>query len=279
MDDSPARQLQLASDEVLRLIGRNLLLYQRIEKNLKRLDGSGRPITIDAATNDESLIEQVRTNHAVVERYTLGTVVRRLIKIGDSPNDQRTDGQLENCLTLSTGIAFEDTPETHAWANDFRTMIEARNRLAHGFLDHFNLETLEGCEEARRQLDREYEAARSYLHFTRSAREYRIQAFQTFTAFLQSDDFAEAYAQMSVLIEFTDALAAEVTRLARPDGWCAFARAVQALRASQPELITTLQSVEGSGSLRAAAEATRAFEWREEPAKRGVRLLLRWHPG
>ncbi|MEQ1511532.1 MAG: hypothetical protein ABL934_02510 [Lysobacteraceae bacterium] len=279
MDDSCSNRLQRVSDDVLARIGRNLLTYQRIEKNLKHLDGSGRPITIDTTTTAESLIEQMRMNHSAVERYTLGNVMRRVIRIGDSPGNQSADRELVNCVTLSSETIFEDTPENHAWVSGFHcTVVDARNRLAHDFLGSVELDTIEGCEEACRHLDLEYEDARAFLHFTRSAATDRKQVFQSMAAFLQSDAFAEWYAQTSVLIDFTHALRAETERLARPDGWCAFTTAIQAVRASRPELIATLLSAQGYASVRAAAEATRAFEWWEERIKRGVLLLLRWLP-
>jgi hypothetical protein len=212
MDDSCSNRLQRASDDVLARIGRNLLTYQRIEKNLKHLDGSGRPITIDTATTAESLIEQIRMNHSAVERHTLGNVVRRMVRIGDSPGNRGTDWQLENRVILSSETIFEDTPENHAWVSGFHsTVVDARNRLAHDFLDSVDLETIEGCEEACRRLDLEYEVARSFLHFTRSAASDRKQAFQSMLAFLQSDDFAERYAQTRVLIDFAHTLGTETT--------------------------------------------------------------------
>lgn len=273
MDDFFSNRLQQASDDVLSRIGRNVLIYQRIEKNLKHLDGSGRPITIDTATTAESVVDQLRINHSAVKRSTLGNVVRRLFKIGDSPEHQPTDEQPRNSLTYSFATTFEDTQETRAWADDFYNLVNARNRVAHDFLDAFDLETSEGCEECCRQLDLEYETARSFLYFTRSAGAGRKQISQIAAEFLQSDEFAELFAQTTVLSEFVHTFEAEIQRLSRPDGWCAFTTAEQAVRASQPELTGQLSSA--FGSIRAAANASKAFEWLVEPTKRGSRLMFR----
>ena len=281
MDDTGSEKVRLASDEVLRLIGRNLLVYQRIEMNLKWLEGNGRPIIISRTTTEDLLAEQARANHDDVRRSTLGTTLKRVFGFGGPRAGPDLDAHAEDfMMTFSSGLEVEDTPEARKWLDEWQdALVGARNRLAHSFFDAFDLETVESCAAACRQLDEEHDTALRFLHFTRSAIATRLQGTMAMKEFLESDDFARDLERIFGLESFARALEREAERLRRADGWCLFATAVRALRASQPDTVAELLSPRKYRTILAAAEATQAFQWLEEPTSKGSRLLFRWRTG
>lgn len=277
MDDTGSEKVRLASDEVLRLIGRNLLVYQRIEMNLKWLEGNARPITISRTTTENLLAEQVRANHDDVKRNTLGTVLKRVFGFVGPRAGTDLDAHAEDFMvTFSSGLDVQDTPEARKWLGGWQDgLVGARNRLAHGFLNAFDLETVESCEAACRQLDEEHDTALQFLHFTRSVIATRLQGAIAMKDFFESDDFARDLERIFALESFARALEREAESLRRADGWCLFATAVRAVRASQPDTVAGLVSSGEYRTLLAAAEAAQAFQWRKEPTSKGSRLLFR----
>lgn len=275
MDDSVSTRIQLASDAALASIGRNLLVYQRIEMNLKQIEINSRPISIDATTTVEQLHEQKRRTRSEVGKYTLGQVLRTALRFEGDPGNPAFDAASgdSSMLTLSFPVVLNDTQATRDWFENVKTVIDARNRQAHNFLDDFNLETLEDCEKARLHLDDAYEKAVSFFHFTRSVLTQRQQLWTT--GFLA--DLPEQLDQGLTCAFFAGALQEASTRLCRADGWCLFATAAHAVRKSDPDLVAEWLSCGKHKTIRSAAEATQAFRWIEEPTKKGSRLLFRWH--
>lgn len=278
MDDTGSEKVRLASDEVLRLIGRNLLVYQRIEVNLKWLEGNGRPIVISRTTTEDLLAEQARANHEDVKRNTLGPGLKRVFGFGGPRAGPDPDAHAEDFVMIfSSSLEVEDTPEARKWLEEWQNgVLGARNRLAHGVLDAFDLETVESCAAACRQLDEEHDIALRFLHFTRSAIATRLQGAIAMKEFFESDDFARDLERILALDSFARALEREAENLRRADGWCLFATAVRAVRASQPDTVAELLSPKKYRTMLAAAEATQAFQWQEEPTSKGSRLLFRW---
>ncbi len=277
MDDTGSEKVRLASDEVLRLIGRNLLIYQRIEMNLKRLVANGRPISISRTTTEDQLAEQARANYDDVKRNTLGTGLKRVFGFGGLRAGPDLDAHAQDfMMTFSSILEVEDSPEARKWLDGWQdALVGARNRLAHGFLDAFDLETVESCTAACRQLDEEQDTALRFLHFTRSAIATRLQGAIAMKEFFESDDFTRNLERIFALESFARALEREAEHLRRADGWCLFATAVRAVRGSQPDTVAGLVSSGEYRTLLAAAEAAQAFQWRKEPTAQGSRLLFR----
>lgn len=277
MDDTFSEDLRLASDDTLLRIGRNLLIYQRIETNLKWLEANGRPIVIGKNTTEASLAGQVQANHHDVKRNTLGQAFARAFRIGEAQAQADESAHEEVRLIFSSAIELEDSAHSREWLDQWHaTLVGARNRLAHGFFDAFNLETAESCTATCAQLDEEHDTALSFLHFTRSAVAARLQGTSMMGELLGSDAFSQHLAHMMALESFAHFLEQEARRLRRADGWCLFATAVRTVRASQPDTIAQLLSPGNYKTIRSAAEATQAFQWREEPTLKGSRLLFRW---
>ncbi len=276
MDDITSKDLRSASDEALLLIGRNLLIYQRIEMNLKWIEGNGRPIIFRKTTTATSLAEQIHANHDEVRLNTLGAVLKRVFRFSESQAGPEPDADTEFRMVYSSSFALEDTADAREWFDGwYGALVGPRNRLAHSFHDAFNLETVESCTAACRQLEEEHDTALCFLHFTRSVIASRQQGALIMSEFLSSDAFTQYLTEMTSLESFAHVLEQEARRLRRADGWCVFATAAHAIRASQPDIAVQLLAPGNYKTMRAAAEATQAFQWREEPTPKGSRLLFR----
>jgi hypothetical protein len=200
-------------------------------------------------------------------------LVSNALRPDEAQDDQHSHAGSDVQLTFSHSLVISDHPEFRDRLNG---MVVARNRLAHCFLDDCSLETLEDCENACLFLDKEYEAALSLLHFTRSVFEERRAAASVMLEFMNSEACALHLVRMTTLAPFVSALEQEAMRLRRKDGWCVFESAAHALRLSQPDLIAELLSDGEYKSIRSAAEAAESFQWQEEPTRKGARLLFRW---
>ncbi len=141
--------------EIERLIGRNLLLYQRIELILKELDRLSR-----ISGTIEELPEVIAKAHHRSNRHTLGGAASRFAKqaastISEDPVDLKGDSFH---LALHWNIE-EDTPSRQAREERIRKVVADRNRLAHGILIYFDLTLPQGCEDLMSWLDSAHESA------------------------------------------------------------------------------------------------------------------------
>ena len=275
--EAESDRLRRASDDVLMRIGRNLLVYQRIETNLKQLAAARQPLTLEPKMKRDPL-EQIAGHRARIERDTLGRALPKAF-IDTGKPDTEDDNAAPLRVILSSRITFDDTPEFREWLKEWQTaVVDARNQLAHGFLDTFDIDNIAGCEQACRKLDDAEEIALRFLHWLRSCIERQAETWVIANDFLRSDAFLTELSSRRTLDALASALGTAAQRLGRPDGWCVYDQADQAIRATEGDLVAEVLDCGHFRTLQEAARTTGAFAWHEEKTSKGRRWLFRWQP-
>ncbi|MFZ5638945.1 MAG: hypothetical protein ACOY82_20435 [Pseudomonadota bacterium] len=275
--EAESERLRRASDDVLMRMGRNLLVYQRIERNLKQLAANRRPLTLGPRIRPDDVRSQIDANRAKTERHTLGQLLP--LAFMDADNSEASDSEDLGPIrmTISSRTTFDDDRQFFEWRKGWQeALVATRNRLAHAFLDNVDIETIEGCERAGSELDAAYDTALRLLHWLRSCLDGQTEAMLLGLEHVRSEEFWSSLHLPLSLSALVVALGTTTERLARPDGWCVFDRAAQAVRAEQGDLIAEVLGLGNFRTLQHAAEATDAFAWREEPTRNGTRWLFRW---
>lgn len=268
-----SERLRQASDEVLLRLGRNLLLFQRIEGNLKRLLPNR-----SISGSISRFIDTWREHVDRAQRKTLGVLSGEYAR-GEAAADRTANTSLDE-PHLSIDFRLDRSNEDLTSIRiGLQSLVESRNALVHLFLERHDLRTLEECERAQRWLDEQHTQALELLHALRFECYALGQGMKHFSELVQSPEFQtefeRAWLQASPLIH---AFGHAFKRLERDDGWSVFQTAASQVRSELPDEIAHLKTRYGHRSLKAFILASQLFETKEEPTRAGSRLLFRISP-
>lgn len=142
-------QLKASSDEALRRIGRNLLLFQHVELLLKFIlaRGSFRGTVSELKLLAESGMKQE-------DRRMMGELIKPLITGHLTPIDSAALlPPASDEPSISVNVTFEHNEEERAaFQRQLEELVAERNELVHHALTRFNLRSLEGCKAASEAL-------------------------------------------------------------------------------------------------------------------------------
>ena len=273
-DDKQAMHTNGQSDEVLRKIGRNMLLFQQIEALLKFLVTHHRA---DGNTTNFHARQQQRTDK--VEKQMMGVLV-----------EQYADGILSDAGELSpepedithAAMSFRFTTSSD---NDFyesqraemKRMVDERNDLIHHFLPRWKPDCVDTMSEAAAYLDDQRERVLPTFEYLCAVSRSMVDTRQTLAAFIASPQFQDqlelSWLQHSPLICLLQELAIQK---ARDDGWKHLADAGRIARHQVPEAVTDLKGKYGYSTLKRVLVASKLFDVFDEPLPSGgFRTLYR----
>lgn len=266
-----------ASDDVLVRIGRNLLVLQRIETNLKRLMAHAHisgPVS--------AIGKIIKKQEADTEYGMFGVLIKKYVETlltSRSDQEESSDEISEPHITFS--IKFDlDASSVKNERESLKALSAGRNNLVHHFLEQHDLESLEDCSTACIWLDSQYKQASNFLHRIRSIMYAAAEARKEYIELVSSGKFSEycerSFLQQSLLIAELGRISLQI---ARPDGWSVFATAGGRLKQHMPEEVAALKPRYGHKTLKSLILATELFDIAEEPTPGGGnRLLYRIKP-
>ena len=263
-------------NEVLRRIGRNLLLFQQIEYLLKHLVSNARfEGTIASAPAN---LEERR---AKFHKQTLGQLVGQfaddvLADAGerDAP-ENLSEAWFSFGFTAQTDSAFV---EQHT--AEMKAVVDERNDLIHHFLPRWSPASEESTQSALTYLDDQRAAALPVrdrlLGFAKSLQD-AAKAHAEFIASPGVDrQFELQWLRHSRLVLLMGELA---SRSNRSDGWTVLATAGQIVWREEPDELKYMAERYGHRTLKKLLQATEMFDIDEEPiAGDGTRTLYRINP-
>lgn len=141
-----------AKDEVLRHIGRNVLLFQHVELILKTLLNNGR---FEGTLSElKQLVAERRTKP---DKRMFGQLIDPLVNIyltqAEPPDTAPVSGSE---ISVSFGATFQTTDEERAaFRSDLEALVLERNELVHHALSRFQLDSIAGCQAASEELERQ----------------------------------------------------------------------------------------------------------------------------
>lgn len=275
MSETMQGAAQALKDEVLRKVGRNLLLNQEIEHLLKFILGLTRieGTLADAGRRLEARQEGLRTS-------SMGTLLKRFRdEFFSSPTERQDDPYSgESALPwMKTTIRIELTSADRAALEaDLALLARERNDLAHHFLSHWQPESFAGMTETSARLDRQQERIMAMKNRLQSMRDTTVEACQSYADFLRSPEgqaaFELVWLQGSRVIELLSEIAAKPHRT---DGWTDLSYAAAIAQAKDPDALADRKARYGEQSLKALVRRSQLFDIAEETLPRGVRTLIR----
>lgn len=150
--------IKTSVDEVLRKIGRNMLLFQQLEGLLKfTLSGN-------QLSGSSSQLEQKKAKHvASTQKQTLGTLVGKYVEeiLGPETDDEGpdldkiTEPHFSYKFRLNHNEAFYEEIKT-----SLAKLVDDRNELVHHLLPQLDINSATSCEEIGRKLDVQAEKIR-----------------------------------------------------------------------------------------------------------------------
>jgi hypothetical protein len=264
-------------DEILRKIGRNVLLFQQAERRLKWLAARRKISGLSDEIGDAAakLREQVAGE-------TLGTVMRRAI---DAPGlrareQERIEAAIleQGCVHLEFGFDFTiaDGKPDAAWREGLELMVEHRNDLVHQFLERFDLDTPEGCQQAGLYLDEQHARHAPLVEDLRRRCEGIATSANMLFAALKQEDILAEFLHGHLRLKLEEVLRRVAVDKARADGWTYLSLAGDELAGEDPGLLKRLEEAFGHRGLKQAVTAMGGWQLCEEPTGgEGMRVLFR----
>lgn len=269
----PSTPLQddLLKDEVLRKIGRNLALFQQLERALKFLVANG---AIDGYASELQKLQEEKD--AAVSKKTMGQLVGDFIKghVGAEDSGRKAPEQLREAwfsfhFSVEADEAFHEQRKAA-----FDDMLAERNELAHHLLARWDVSSADSTRELGEYLDRQREKALTEFEVLRGMVKSFEEGRRAQAEFLASEEGLKelklVLLRSSRLVIFLVDIA---HRLAREDGCVLLNTASDLLRQHAPDEYATMRKRHGYKCLKALILATELFDVIEEPTKKGGRRI------
>lgn len=257
-----------AVNELHRKIGRNILLYQKIELAMKDLLAKNN--TSGKADELSKVFEKRLQDN---RKKTLGGLTQSFINNfykNDEIDEQNFDNT-QHSIGLNISIKTESVSDIEGYYQD---IVSARNLIVHNLLERHEFDAVGKCSEVEAYLDSEYDKAKLFLNDL-------LAIYDLFNEFSQNLESKSEYIAKRIQ-KFTDAdeiskhMASDVIQdLKRDDGWIVLSKASNILRTEQPELFVDIKKY-GNNSLKKIMNSSDLFEfYSEETLIGGKRDLFR----
>lgn len=278
MSDVPLHDpLKVQRDEVLRKIGRNVVLFQHVEMTLKAL----LTVSTTAGSTHEEVERHRERRQNTVGKKTLGNLVGQFVdKILIAPEPSETITRSEE---TSAGSSFAcrfnidgDGYYEHKTAR-MAALVDERNQLIHHALTTFDLQSTAGLTSFDQHLELQAGRIRAEASDLEVAMSSLVEGRKQLVEYFASGEGAKAmelaWLQGSQIVQLLRDIAQEV---ARADGWSLLQLAGWHLHERAPEEASSYTMRYGHKSLKALLMASELFDLRDEPTEKGgVRVLYR----
>lgn len=223
MNQEEALPPQKLQDEVLRKVGRNLLIFQQIEGLLKMILGKSK---VQGYARELAIKQEQRING--IQKDMMGQLIKQYFDEVLSSSDEELPGpraMAEPWLSCSFKITVDATfAENQLEASEI--MREERNRLVHHFLSDWQSHSPEDLPLASNYLDKQREKILPVWVHLKSVAETMQQARRMQAEYMASDEFTQQFEllclQQSQLIQLFCDIAMQI---GRSDGWACLAHA------------------------------------------------------
>lgn len=268
--------LKPTQDEVLRRVGRNLLLFQQIEHFLKFLLS-----THKTGGTKETYKTNQQAQAECISKKMLGQLVEKygnevLQDAGEEvPEEDRPADWF--CFTFRIS---GDTEFVESMRRDLKLMTDERNELVHHFLPRWQPDSPEKMAEALAYLDTQREKVLPMHEHLRSIINHMQESSQKLFEFMASPEYKKQselmWLQASPLVSFL----AEVTgKIHRKDGWCFLAHAGELAAKELSEEVKSLKERYGFKTLKKLVIGSELFDVLDEILPSGgFRTLYRLRP-
>lgn len=261
------------NDEILRRIGRNLMLYQDFELALEFL------VSIAHVEGPADRIQSVQHDQlTALDGRTLGELLRRFRSSWLAPESDwpELDAADEVWLGMRHRLELDEKDRQHL-CRELDQVVTDRNFLVHSFRSEWGPAPTSRAEWALATLDQQFERGQYWLRRLRELAHVRQEAAR----WLASPEALAAmeleYLRRSRIVEL---LGDAASRSARADGWTLLSSAGHAVKQYAPDELAEMPVRYGHSTLKALILATGLFDVAEEQLSNGQsRTVFRPRPG
>jgi hypothetical protein len=267
-----------ATDEVLRRVGRNLVIFQQVELVLKFLTTHAR---FHAPASQ--FAERFGKHAESIRKKSMGDLASKLVDtvlqadVGDVTPEDADEAWFGFRFTIETDA---ETIARHE--RELKELIDRRNELVHHFLPRWQDVVAGGADAALAWLDAQRESAVALLDRLQGWARTVETARKGHAALLTSD---AGQRQLALAILRSSRLVLMLGQIAmatpRADGWTPLSRAGQLIKRDAPDELEDLGQRFGQPKLKGVLAATELFDVAEEPTPGGgtrtiYRINERW---
>lgn len=264
------------SDEVLRRVGRNLVIFQQIEQFLKLLlanhKNAGTPTNYAANLREQTECINKKMLGHLVEKYGTEVLQDAGAKV---PEEERPDNWFAFSFRVSGDTEFVETTR-----RDLKLMTDERNDLVHHFLPRWQPGNDVVLNEALAYLDAQREKVQPMHEHLRNTVLQLHESTKVLSDFFASPEYEKQtelmWLQASPLVSL---LCNVATQYHRMDGWTYLAQAGDLAVKELPDEIKALKERYGFKTLKKLLIGSELFEIFDEPLVSGTfRTLYKLRP-
>ena len=187
-DSKEQNSLDVARNEALQNIGRNVVAFQKMEAMLKFLIANQK---IEGLPDQLQEILAARVTE--VERQTMGTLVNRLFQtvLADKPSSGAEEGSPDGAWSLSFNVELEDEGRGEV-EKSLKLLVEERNALIHQMLANFNAKSIESCVSLVAILKLQRDKIKPHYAHLQSIVKTVVEGRKELFEFIASDEFGNA---------------------------------------------------------------------------------------
>lgn len=263
-------------DEILRRVGRNLLLFQQIEGLLKFLLASHK-----GGGTQQDFKERQQNQVQRINKQMLGNLVEKYGTefLQDAGVEVAEEERPADWFSFSIRISC-DSGFLESMRRDLKLMTDERNELVHAFLPKWQPDSPEKIAETLAYLDAQREKVLPILEHLRTNIDHMEQSRKLLAEFMASDEYCRQtelmWLQASPLVAF---LGEVTSQIRRKDGWTYLAHAGELAAESLPDEIKALKERYGFKTLKKLLLGCEIFDVLDEPlARGGFRTMYRTKP-
>lgn len=265
-------------DDVLRKVGRNVVLFQQLEQLLKFVVANG---NLAGFASELKALKEAQENK--VNKQTMGTLVGQYVENSNPESDtQSTEpaGITEAYFSFSFRVECDDD-YYESRKEALGKLVSERNDLIHHLLPRFDMKSAESCSALGKELDKQSDKIRLEIKNLQSTAKALIDGRKATADYFQSEegkkDLELSFLRQSRLVLMLGDIA---TQMSREDGWALISSAGHLIKEHAPEELDQMKEKHGYSSLKKLIQASEIFDIHEEATpKGGARILYRLKAG
>jgi len=261
-------------NEVLRKIGRNVVLFQQFEVMLKLLVTHG---TFSGYVRD---LEDIKKQHKTkVMKQTLGQVAGQFLENthGEYPEtDDELPALKEKGGHISVSFRIESDEDYYLKTKDnLAKIVKERNDLIHNFPLNFNLDKIERLREAENYLDVQREALLPEHDKVKQYLQALDEGSKEIAKLIVSGEAERLWKLDELRQEYVVMLLGRIIEVAkRVDGWTLVVHAGQLLHQNAPDQLKEVKKKYKCKTIKDLILMTEIFDFEEESTTKGGRRAI-----
>ncbi|MHB1350254.1 MAG: hypothetical protein ACYCYR_10325 [Desulfobulbaceae bacterium] len=261
-------------NEVLRKVGRNVVLFQQFEVMLKFLVTHGR---LSGYVRELEDIKEHRKTK--VMKQTLGHVASQFIENthGEYHDvDENLPDLLEKGVHISFSFRIQSDEKYYLKTKENLAKItQERNDLIHNFPLNFNLNTVEGLTGAENYLDAQREALLPEYKKVKQYLKALDEGRKEIATYIASGEFMKQWRISDLRDEYIVKLLGRIIEVAkREDGWTLVVHAGHLLHQNAPDQLKEVKKKYKCRTLKDLILKTEIFDVEDEPTPKGGRRAI-----